>query len=200
MEKGRELSLVNRLHKFDSSYIADKMEFGEAVDEIVEDWASMPPTVTVALKEALLKGAVVDSHRLAKVALCSQDSDYLSNKKIRGALAHHIDFWTSAMRDGWPDPEIENMLLTRLRQSFAEGLTSIGKVQMLEAIRDFGSVRCLETLQMIDYDFFKKREVAKIKLDMLAVDGFSDRRGFEGIVEATEASAYVEIGRALERQ
>jgi hypothetical protein len=160
MEQPRLASIRRKISQGDSTQLQ------KVAEELLELGDAAPPQLMSALRERISAGAILDSWTLGKLVVRFRDAQLLRIPSVRASVRGNMESVVAMLRAGIPDSEIESWLCDRLATDFDENWDGF-RQYILEALRDFGSVRCLETLQAIEYDFTGRYQTSKLLGDSM---------------------------------
>lgn len=155
MERGRLLSLKRAIVQ------SDYTSFVKLVDELIAETEPLPLELVQALKVRLSGGAVTDSSTAGKLIVRTRSRDLYQVPSVRACVLDNVDVLIKLLKNGIPDLDIEKQLCERLISEF-EKSNPVLRSSILEALRDHGSIRCLDTLELIEYSFHGKYKTAKL--------------------------------------
>jgi hypothetical protein len=157
MERGQLLSLQRKI---------SQGKLRDVKVEILNFEGNLPSELVTSILDAIASGYLLDSLSLGKLIIRTRDRSLFLIAKKSGILSGGSQVLTELLRAGIPDKDIEQRLCERLAVEFEQ--KSWGYRQyILEALRDCGSVSCLDTLEAIEYDFSPDAFVAKTSLEAL---------------------------------
>lgn len=156
MEKGRLLSLTRKI---------SQGKLREIIDEINAQDGSLPVELVTSIREATAAGQLLDNRSLTKLLIRTRDRSLFLIAKSQGILIGGTEELAELLRAGIPDREIEQNLCNRLASDIER--ESYGYQQyILEALRDYGSISCLDTLEAIEYDLSPRAFAANTSLKL----------------------------------
>lgn len=155
MERGRLLSLKRRI---------SQGRLIRVVEEVLLEEEALPEDLVVSIREALASGFSLDSWSLGKLVIRTRDREMFQIPGPQAIMLFNFEVLCDLLRAGIPDKTIEERLCMALATEFDNN--SLGHRQyMLEALRDCGTTRSLDTLEAIAYDFFGRQKVAETVLN-----------------------------------
>lgn len=160
MERGRVLSLKRKIG------LADGSKIREIVEELIAEEKQAPAEVIDALKERISKGIYIDSWTMGKLIVFSRDRDLYQIPHMKSMVLGNVEVLVDLLHAGIPDGAIEDRLCERLADDFDRNAYGFRQFVM-EALRDYGSIKCLDTLEAIDFDFHGRFQTAKTFDDAL---------------------------------
>ena len=193
MERTRVQSLKRKIGKADNS----KLE--EIAEELISEGAQTPKEVIDALTQRLRDGAILGSLTMGKLIVLFRDRDLYQIPHTKAMFLGNVEVLVDLLRSKIPHSEIEEHLCDRLVHDFEEN--SFGSRQIvLEALRDFGSIKCLDTLEMIDYDFHGRFNTSKYVIDAINANEPNRQGGISNkkFLDRAKHRANVMLGNLLE--
>ena len=154
MERGRVHSLKRRIGRAGTS------ELAEIARELISEGNETPVEVFDAFRERIKDGVYLDSWTMGKLIVLSKDRDLYQIPHTKALFLDNIDVLVDLLCAGIPDREIENRLCERLANDFDQNAYGLREF-VLRALKDYGSIKCLDTLEAIDFDFHGRFQTAK---------------------------------------
>lgn len=147
MEKGRHESLRRKL-------INPSMDSMKDISiQIIELGEKFPIDLLSLYIQNIKNGHYPDQSILLKVVITLRNKEiYLASKTdlVRGS-----DNLINLLKANIPDPEIERLLVTKLTRSINDNDYPARRA-VVEALRDYGSIGCLDDLYAIEFDYDPK--------------------------------------------
>ena len=160
MERGRIQSLKRRISR------ANDLTLSEIAQELISEGHQPPVEVFGALRERIMKGAYIDSRKMSKLIILSRDRDLYQIPHTKVMLHGNVEALVDLLRARIPDRAIEDRLCERLANDFEQNAYGFREF-VLVALKDYGSIKCLDTLEAIDFDFHGRFQTAKTVDDAL---------------------------------
>lgn len=160
MERGRVQSLKRRIG------LADHSKLKEIADELLSEGSQTPKELVEALTQRLRKEEYLDSSTMGKLIVLFRDRDLYQVPHTKSMFLDNVDVLVAFLRAGIPDRQIEERLCERLARDFDKNAYGFRQF-ILEALRDCGSIDCLDTLEAIDYDFHGHYRTTQTVVDAL---------------------------------
>lgn len=155
MERGLILSLKRKI---------SQGQLREVVKDVLAKGEMLPEELIVSIREALEAGQILDSGLSGKLIICTRDCSLFLVLAMQSTMLSNYEVLCELLGAGIPDKSIEQKLCEMLASDFEKD--HYGRRQlMLEAIRDYGSISSLDTLEGIEYDFFSRHKLAGIVLN-----------------------------------
>ena len=155
MERGLIFSLKRKI---------SQGQLREVVKDVIAKGEMLPEELVISIREALVAGQLLDSWMLGKLIIFTRDSSLFLIPAIRSTMLFNYEVLCELLAAGIPDKSIEESLCEMLASDFEKN--HYGRRQMmLEALRDYGSISSLDTLEGIEYDFFSRHKLAEIVLN-----------------------------------
>ena len=131
-------------------------ELSEVAQEICDNWGSWPISLFFDLKHRVLYGSIITEEWHVKLVVLSR-----SLTLYQKGFFSSTDSQLQLLRAGIPDVKIE----LKVAETVADNLrkNSYGHIESsLKTLRDFGSLACLDILEVADYDIYCSIQVDKI--------------------------------------
>jgi hypothetical protein len=168
MERGRIESLKRRLQGSNS------LDFQKVADELLRDLEQVPTELLAVFKSRLAVGAMVSADVLAQFVIRTRDRTLYEIPQVKSALLSNIMILPRLLEARIPDEEIEKRVCADLEMRM-KSEDAIFRRICVEALRDFGSLECLGTLEAVEYDFHGKYKAADVIQSASDATGTADR-------------------------
>lgn len=157
MEVGRIESLKRQLKRS-----KNPLELDEVVKELLQVQEGCPKVLIDVLREKILQGMLPTQTILVAAVVAWKDKQLYEASKSHIFDEHEL---CSLLKAGIPDADIERRLCSCLDENHDGDMTwSLRRVSIVEALRDAGSIECLETLQAMEYDHDGRYKTASLVL------------------------------------
>jgi len=155
VERGQIAALKRKIKNADSSTMV------KIVHPLLDQKEEIPAEVIQALRDRIQQGVYLDSFVMADLIVRSKDYDLYQIPHTKAMTLGNVDALIKLLSAEIPDGEIEERLCADLERRI-DGNDPVWRKYIVEALRDFGSIECLELLEAIDYEFDPKFKTASI--------------------------------------
>lgn len=189
-DQGRIASLVRRIKHCKS------VELWKAVDEVLKMDDPIPDELIATITSRVHDGAIMSNSSLASLVARSKSAKLY--RAARGAIV--ADLWSvvAAYRAGIEDPDLEVLLCNWLFHYATESQDPVRRRYIVEALRDCGSLGCLQALEGLTYDFSATAGVAGVVEELeKATGGLSSETDVASRIASLNREVDLDFGKLL---
>ena len=159
--KIKDRSLYMRLRS-----IKQMDKFESFAKEIIAEPTEIHPVISQFMADIMAKSSYISPNLAIEFIIKVGDKAFYTNYRKSSGFRFNTEGLIRLLSVAVPDEAIE----ARLGEMLYERLNAkdwVRTIQILKALKDYGSLTCLPVLEVLDYDFSVEFQVAKVKSNLM---------------------------------